>query len=64
MITICSMAITGLFFMVVTTVLSCANPSEAADNSIMGEYQVSPIIEFGNKEHPELEWSQVQRTIR
>ena len=61
MITICSMAITGLFFMVVATVLSCANPSEAADNSIMGEYQISPIIEFGNKEHPELEWSQVQK---
>lgn len=62
MITICSMAITGLFFMVVATVLSCANPSEAADNSIMGEYQISPIIEFNNKEHPELEWSRVQKS--
>lgn len=61
MITICSMAITGLFFMVVATVLSCANPGEAADHSIMGEYQISPIIEFNNKEHPELEWSQVQK---
>ena len=61
MITICSMAITGLFFMVVATVLSCANPSEAADNSIMGEYQISPVIDFNNKEHPELEWSQLQK---
>ncbi|MGN0465052.1 MAG: ABC transporter permease [Lachnospiraceae bacterium] len=61
MITICSMAITGFFFMVVATVLSCANPSEAADNSIMGQYQISPIIEFNNKEHPQLEWSQVQK---
>ena len=61
MITICSMAITGLFFMVVATVLSCANPSETADHSIMGEYQISPIIEFNNKEHPELEWTQVQK---
>lgn len=61
MITICSMATTGVFFMVVATVLSCADPNEAADNSIMGEYQISPIIEFGNKEHPELEWSQVQK---
>lgn len=61
LITICSMAITGLFFMVVVTVLSCADPSEAADNSVMGEYQISPIIEFNNKEHPELEWSQVQK---
>lgn len=61
MITICSMAITGLFFMVVATVLSCANPSEAADNSIMGAYQVFPVIDNNNKEHPELKWSQVQK---
>lgn len=47
--------------MVVATVLSCAKPSEAADNSMMGEYQLSPVIEFGNKEHPELEWSRVQK---
>lgn len=60
-ITICSMAVTGLFFMVVATVLSCANPSEAADNSIMGEYQITPIIEFNNNEHPDLEWSRVQK---
>ena len=61
MMTICSMAITGLFFMVIATVLSCADPGEAADNSIMGEYQIFPIIEFDNKEHPELEWCQVQK---
>ena len=61
MITICSMAITGLLFMVIATVLSCANPEEAADNSIFGEYQISPVIDFNNKEHPELEWSKVQK---
>ncbi|MGN0496283.1 MAG: ABC transporter permease [Lachnospiraceae bacterium] len=61
MITICSMAVTGLFFMVVATVLSCANLSEAADNSIMGAYQIFPIIDSDNKEHPELQWSQVQK---
>ena len=60
-ITICSMAVTGLFFMIVATVLSCADPSEAADNSIMGAYQIKPIIESDNKEHPELKWSQVQQ---
>ena len=61
MITICSMAITGLFFMIVATVLSCADPNEAADNSLMGEYQISPVIDNNDKEHPELEWSQVQQ---
>ncbi|MGN0396029.1 MAG: ABC transporter permease, partial [Coprococcus sp.] len=61
MITICSMAITGLFFMVVATILSCADPNESANHSIMGEYQISPVIDFDNKESPELEWNQVQK---
>lgn len=61
LITICSMAITGLLCMVVATVLSCANPKEAADHSVMGEYQIAPIIDNNDKEHPELEWSQVQQ---
>lgn len=60
-ITICSMAITGLFFMVVATVLSCADPVESANNSILGEYEIKPVIEYNNKEHPELEWSNVQK---
>lgn len=60
-ITICSMAITGLFFMVVATILPCANPIEAANNSLMCEYQISPVIEENNKEQPELAWSQVQK---
>ena len=47
--------------MVVATVLSCANPKEAADHSVMGEYQIAPIIDNNDKEHPELEWSQVQQ---
>ena len=38
LMTICSMAITGLFFMVVATILSCANPEESANCSVMGEY--------------------------
>lgn len=60
-ITICSMSATGLFFMVVATVLSCANPLEASKNSIRAQYQLSPVIEFNNKEHPELEWAAVQK---
>ncbi len=60
-ITICSMAITGLFVMVVATVLSCADPTESTNSTILGEYEISPIIEFDNKEHPELEWNVVQK---
>lgn len=60
-VTICSMAVTGLFIMVIATVLSCADPSDAADNSVMGSYRITPIEEHNNKEHPELEWSQIQK---
>ena len=60
-ITICSMAVTGLFFMIVATALSCANPEETSRNSIRAQYKISPEIKFGDKEHPEMEWSQVQK---
>lgn len=60
-ITIVSMAVTGIFFMMVATVLSCANPMESAKSSIVGQYEISPIVESGNKEHPEYEWAEVQK---
>lgn len=60
-ITIVSMAVTGIFVMMVATVLSCANPMECAKSSIVGQYEISPIVESGNKEHPEYEWAEVQK---
>lgn len=60
-ITILSMAATGVFLMVVATVLSCANPRESADSSLVGQYEITPVIEENNKEHPELKWSEVQK---
>ena len=60
-ITIVSMAVTGIFVMMVATVLSCANPMESAKSSIGGQYEISPIVESGNKEHPEYEWAEVQK---
>lgn len=60
-ITIVSMAVTGIFVMMVATVLSCANPMESAKSSIVGQYEISPIMESGNKEHPEYEWAEVQK---
>lgn len=60
-ITIVSMAVTGIFVMMVVTVLSCANPMESAKSSIVGQYEISPIVESGNKEHPEYEWAEVQK---
>ena len=60
-ITIVSMAVTGIFVMMVATVLSCANPMESAKSSIVGQYEISPIVESGNKGHPEYEWAEVQK---
>lgn len=60
-ITIVSMAVTGIFVMMVATVLSCANQMESAKSSIVGQYEISPIVESGNKEHPEYEWAEVQK---
>ena len=60
-ITIVSMAVTGIFVMMVATVLSCANPMESAKSSIVGQYEISPIVESGNKAHPEYEWAEVQK---
>ncbi|MZK07310.1 FtsX-like permease family protein [Dorea longicatena] len=60
-ITIVSMAVTGIFVMMVATVLSCANLMESAKSSIVGQYEISPIVESGNKEHPEYEWAEVQK---
>lgn len=60
-ITIVSMAVTGIFVMMVATVLSRANPMESAKSSIVGQYEISPIVESGNKEHPEYEWAEVQK---
>ena len=61
LLTICSMAVTGVLFISVATVLSCASPEEAADNSITGEYMFSVKVSFGDKEHPELEWREIQK---
>lgn len=59
MVTIISMSMSGIFIMVIATVLSCANPRESANSSVLGQYRMSIDIQTGNKEHPEKEWNQV-----
>lgn len=61
LITVLSMSVTGIFLMIVATVLSCANPKESANTSIVGEYELSPMTEDHNKEHPERRWSEIQK---
>ena len=61
LITILSMAVTGVFLMIVATVLSCANPAESANSSLVGQYEISPVVEENNKEHPERKWTSIQK---
>lgn len=60
-ITILSMGMTGILFLVVATILSCADPKEISSASVEGEYQIEIESESGNKEHPELEWGVIQQ---
>lgn len=60
-VTILAMAVTGVFLMVVATVLSCADPGESADSSLVGQYEISPVIEENNREHPERKWTEIQK---
>lgn len=61
LITIFSMAATGTLLIVVATVLSCADPTEAVNSIIVGKYEITPRLEFNNREYPEREWSYVQQ---
>lgn len=61
LITIVAMALTGVFLMVIATVLSCANPTEGANSSLVGQYEISPIMEEKNREHPERSYAEVQK---
>lgn len=60
-ITILAMAVTGAFLMIVATVLSCADPRESANGSVVGQYEIFSVIEENNKEHPERKWSEIQK---
>lgn len=61
LITILSMSITGVFIMVVATVLSCTSPELITNTDFNGQYAIIPIVQSGDKEHPEWEWKEVQK---
>lgn len=60
-ITIMSMAVTGILYIAMATVLSCTSPEDAANNRMPGEYEIVINNEEGNKEHPEYAWNEVQK---
>lgn len=60
-ITVLSMGMTGILFLVVATILSCADPREITNAAVEGRYHIQVESESGNKEHPELEWGTIQK---
>lgn len=55
------MSVTGIFIMVVASVLSCTSPEIITNEDFNGQYMLEPTIENNNKEHPELAWDELQK---
>lgn len=60
-ITILSLGMTGILFMIVSTILSCADPREIAREEIVADYRVSIESWHGDKMNPEREWINIQK---
>lgn len=59
-ITVCSMAATGILYVAIASVLSSTNSADAADNTRPGEYELR-INDEQDKEHPEYSWKEIQK---
>ena len=59
-ITVCSMAATGILYVAVASVAGSSDPKDAADNVRPGEYELRINVEE-DKEHPEYSWKEIQK---
>ena len=60
-ITIVTIGATGILFMVVATILSCAAPKEIARKDIESDYKIKLETWGGDKMNPDRDWRQVQQ---
>ena len=60
-ITIVTLGATGILFMVVATILSCAAPKEIARKDIESDYKIKLETWGGDKMNPDRDWRQVQQ---
>lgn len=61
MITIFSLGMIGILFVVISTVFSCMNPKQVARDTIAEDYRMSIASREGDKMRPELEWTAIQQ---
>lgn len=60
-ITILTLSAVGVLFMVMATILSCADPKEIAREDIEADYRIKVVTEAGNRIAPERDWKIVQQ---
>lgn len=61
MVTIFSLGMIGILFVVISTVFSCMNPKQAACDTIAEDYCMSIASREGDKMRPELKWTVIQQ---
>lgn len=61
MVTIFSLGMIGILFVVISTVFSCMNPKKAARDTIAEDYCMSIASREGDKMRPELKWTVIQQ---
>lgn len=59
--TIITLSLTGILYMVLSTILSCADPVEIARSAMYDEFEVSIDSSRGDKMHPEREWTAISQ---
>lgn len=61
LITIFSLGMIGILFVVISTVFSCMNPQQIARDSIAEDYRLNIASKSGDKMRPDLEWTAIQQ---
>ncbi|MGL9729049.1 ABC transporter permease [Enterococcus sp. DIV0756] len=61
LITIFSLGMIGVLFVVISTVFSCMNPQQIARDTIAEDYRMNIGSRSGDKMRPELEWTVIQQ---
>lgn len=59
LLTVVTLSLTGILFMVLSTVLSCADPREIARAEMFDDLLISVESRSGDKMHPEREWTAI-----
>lgn len=60
-LTVVTLSLMGILFMVLSTVLSCADPEEIARDAMFDDLLISVDSTAGDKMHPEREWTAICR---